>query len=237
MITIPTHELIGMISDMLPFVDTDKDSIATHCVRIEQSDDTLTMLATNRAQVFRVTWSSENDGHNWGAGSNFSVRISPTDAKAIVSAFKLGQKLDYAVLRVSARIMSVEDNTYRLEIWRGAEEDMWSALTMHVTGRGTPIADNGDAPEPDIHGLINSAAGDDRPEVMLAGLTWSPKLLANLGKVERHGAVRIAHRSSRDGAPVYVKAERLDGIMFPVKELSGERVDILRTGAGVLTIG
>lgn len=236
MITIPTHELIGMISDMLPFVDVDKDSIAGHCIRIEQDGDELTMLATNRMQAFRVTWSPQDiaeTAFDVRLHSDFNVRITPADAKAIVSAFKMPSKLDYAPLNVSAQVHSLAENTYRLTVSRSSEDDLWSALSMNVTGRGVPIKDTSDVPESDIHGLINGQVGGS--DVGLYGLTWNPKVLANLGKVERHGAIKVTHRSSRDGAPVYVKAGRLDGVMFPVRELPGGRVDVLRTGSGVLT--
>lgn len=245
MITIPTHALLDMIGDMLPFVDTDKDSIATHCVRVEQADDVLTMLATNRAIAARVTWSPDGDGGRT-KGDDFSVRITPTDAKAIVSTFKLPSKLDHAPVQVSAyQVTSLADNLYRVKIFRPAEPDMWSELSMHVTGRGAPRPDSGDVPEMDIHKLIDVHMGD-KPEAMLAGIKLSPRVLAALGRVERHGALQFIFRKSRDGAPFYVKGDNaalglFDAVVMPVKgkpdayeRAVGQVSDVLRDGAGVL---
>lgn len=220
MITLPTHELLNMIGDMLPFVDTDKDSVATHCVRVEQKDDVLTMLATNRAIAARVTWSPD-DGPVEVTGS-FDVRISPADAKAITSAFKLPSKLDYAPVEISVVNGSILHAPCRLKIHRPAELDMWAASTLYVTGRGIPDADAGDTPEIDIHQLINDHMGDHH--VVLPGITLTPRVLAALGKVERHGALKFHYRSTRDGAPFYVKAGAFDAVAFAVRELPGGRV-------------
>lgn len=229
MITLPTHELLNMIGDMLPFVDTDKDSIATHCVRVEQKGDLLTMLATNRAIAARVSWSPD-DGPVEVRG-DFDVRISPADAKAIVSAFKLPSKLDWAPVEIS--VVERPDFTYRLEIARPPAPDMWPALTLYVDGRGIPDLDAGDTPEIDIHRLINDHMDDDM-SAMLSGITLTPRVLVALGKVERHGSLKFHYRSTRDGAPFYVKAGAFDAVAFPVRELPGGRIDVLRDGAGVL---
>lgn len=222
MITIPTYELLGMIADMLPFVDSDKDSAATHCVRIEQADDTLTMLATNRSQMFRVTWTPEDPELGLGLGS-FDVRVTPADAKVIANAFKLPEKLSHAPLTVSAsRVMASSDHLYRLKITRDADA-LWPATTVTVTGWGVPNVDEGDSPEIDIHGTINALGRDDRVDAMLTRTGFNPKLLANLGKVERHGVVKMSFCSGRDGAPMYVHAgKRFDGVMFPAKLESGQ---------------
>lgn len=247
MITIPTHALLDMIGDMLPFVDTDKDSIATHCVRIEQAGQALTMLATNRAVAARVTWEPDNipeSPFSESLHSDFSVRITPTDAKAIVSAFKLPSKLDHAPIEISAHLPFADRNLYRLRVNRPAEPDIWSALQLDVTGRGVPIPDNGDVPEIDIHKMINEIAGTGIDMVALPGLQLSPRVLAALGKVERHGALKFAFRSTRDGAPFYVKAEAFDAVVFPVKERRdayeravGQASNVLRDGAGALVVG
>lgn len=232
MITLSTAELLGMIGDMLPFVDPDKDSTAHHCIRIEQKGDTLTMLATNRAQAFRVGYVAES-----AAGitlEEFDVRISPVDAKAIVSAFKLGIKLEHAPVTLRVRGTSAR----HLVVSREREEEAWSALTMHVTAREAPNLEAGDSPEIDIHQVVGAAS---RAHVnMVPAIAWSPRLLANLGKVERHGEMVMAFTSTRDGAPVYVQAgERFDGIMYPVKReredyRPGAVSDVLRTGSGLL---
>jgi hypothetical protein len=244
MITTTTAELLGMIGDMLPFVDPDKDSTALHCVRIEQSGDRLTMLATNRAQAVRVSWEAgDSEGEEWRAhGSDahgFDLRLTPSDAKAIVSTFKLGMKLDHAPVTLSRRAGPYADGTDFLKITREASEDHWSELTMVVTGRGVPNLDAGDAPEIDIHELVDKNAERAGVNVTEA-LAWTPRLLANLGKVERHGVLTMSFTSMRDGAPVYVKAgKRFDGIMYPVKRergayRPGADSDILRTGSGLL---
>jgi hypothetical protein len=243
MITTTTAELLGMIGDMLPFVDPDKDSTALHCVRIEQSGDRLTMLATNRAQAMRVHWEAgDSEGEGWRAhgsdGDGFDVRITPSDAKAIVSTFKLGMKLDHAPVTLSTQVSSLMEGTHFLKITREASEDLWSRLSMVVTGRGVPNLDAGDAPEIDIHELVDKNA--ERAGVnVTSALAWTPRLLANLGRVERHGTLTMSFTSMRDGAPVYVKAgERFDGIMYPVKQRTEEyrpgASDTLRTGSGLL---
>lgn len=237
MITLTTAALLGMIGDMLPFVDPDKDSTAHHCVRIEQRGDTLRMLATNRAQAFRVEWVA--DAVAGILSDTFDVRITPTDAKAIVSSFKLGMKLEHAPVALT---VAGQVGRQRLMIIREGEPELWSALTMHVAARGVPDLEAGDSPEIDIHNVIDAGRERVGRGQMLA-VSWDSRLLANLGKVDRHGALTMAFTSTRDGLPVYVAAEkRFDGIMYPVKRRTeeyrpGAASDILRTGSGVLAVG
>jgi hypothetical protein len=246
MITIPTGELIGLVNDVLPFVDSDKDSPTTHCVRVEQVGDRLTTLATSRTMAARSTWSPD-DGPVEIAG-NFDIRISPAEAKAIVSTFKLPDKLSAAPLEISMVPGYMTSGLYRLRIFRPGLQDVYSALKMDVEGRGPSEPDNGDAPEIDINHRLDQCMVDSDPSRAdarrIQSAAFSPLVFAALGKVQRHGILKLHWTSERDGSAVYVKAGPFDAMAYQAKvgprahdgvTLSGG--DILRNGSGLLVAG
>jgi len=225
-ITLSTRELLGLLGDALPFVSTDKDDVTHNCVRVEWSADheRLFMMATNRVQAVRTWWdpdfeevdSEETFLYGTDGTPPFSVRVPTINAKSIVSAFKLADKLAYAPVTLTVIPDNVVANISRLKIERAAAGDLWPALTMHVTGRGAPIAENGDPNEIDIHGVIDRIGSV--PLTGVLGVALSPKLLGNFAKVERHGAMLMNFSSNAPGAPVFVRmGVRFDGITYQMK--------------------
>jgi hypothetical protein len=229
MIALPTREITGMIGDVLPFVSPDKDDLRHHCVRIESRDAHVKMLATNRTQAVRVSWTEddvdatpEDDdavfaeyGPETGHPA-FDVRIGVAEAKSLASAFKLPTKLGWAP--VSLRVIgdSYAANLYTLIVERKASGELWPALTMRVSGVGVPIPENGDTAEVDIHQAIDMVSG--KAPTPLHGVAFNPKLLGNFAKVERHGAMRMFFTSAVDGAPVHIEmGTRFEGIAHQVK--------------------
>lgn len=92
MITIPTTELVGSLSDVIPMADEDTDLPEVNCVRVEWDGEQLHTLATDRWVCGWSTWSPhEGDGNtSWGgADGPWAATIPLEAAKYLVKVFKL----------------------------------------------------------------------------------------------------------------------------------------------------
>lgn len=106
MITIPTGDLVGIFSDVIPMACEDDDLPQINCVRLEW-DGQLHAMATDR---YRLAWSSWNPEDKpekqhqpaldteWGGGDgHWAVTIGLDDAKHLVKTYKLKGKDAYYV--------------------------------------------------------------------------------------------------------------------------------------------
>jgi hypothetical protein len=229
MITLSTRELLGMLGDALPFVATDKDDVAHTCVRVEwlPVQERLFVSATSRSMAARTWWdmdTEDSDELDYGVEHDqvgFSLRLPVAQVKGIVSTFKLSpDKLAYAPLTLDV-IPNVLSNSYRLKIERPPALDLWPALKLYVTGSGTPIVEAGDPAEVDIHAVIDSLMGV--ASVSPSSYSFSPKVLAAFGKVERHGVMQMSTASVADGAPaLFMAGGRFQGMAYQAR-LGGAR--------------
>lgn len=112
MITVPTGDLVGILSDVIPFASTDEDDEILRSVRIEWDGKAMHTLATDRYRLAWSTW-DPNDDHeeehqdslftDWGGADNpWAATIGLYDAKHLVKTYKLGAKELWVPLTVEA---------------------------------------------------------------------------------------------------------------------------------------
>ena len=212
MIELPTFEFVGALNDVLPFASTEKDDPGYTVVRMDWTGEALFMMASNRHQHIRY----EVDGRQWHNEPDddpYSVRIAASDAKMLAGAFKLPTKHSYASVGIAVNSFSVSENLYRVTFSRDGSED-YSRLALNVFGRGRPLTES-DPKETDIPEEIEKWKGVVAIQERTA---WSPKSLANFGKVERHGAIELEFLTGKDGSPVRVSAgPRFQGIAYQTR--------------------
>lgn len=212
MIELPTVEFVGALNDVLPFASTEKDDPGYSVVRMDWTGEGLFFMASNRHQHVRYetdsrTWQNEPDD------DPYSVRIAASDAKMLASAFKLPTKHSYASVGIAVSPFSMGENLYRAVFSREGSDE-YSRLALNVFGRGRPLTD-ADPKETDIPEEIAKWAGVVASQEITA---WSPKSLANFGKVERHGAIVIEFLTGKDGSPVRVSAgPRFQGLAYQTR--------------------
>lgn len=214
MIELPTVEFVGALNDVIPFASTEKDDPAYSVVRLEWDGENLYTMASNRHQHVRYEidqrmWQNEPDM------APYSVRIPLVDAKMLASAFKLPTKHSYASVGIAVKMVSFDVNAYQVTCSREMTPD-YSRLALNVYGRG-PVAllSEEQVPEVDISAEINGWAGAVASQETTV---WSPKSLANFGKVDRHGPMSLEFLTGKDGAPVRVTSgPRFVGIAYQTK--------------------
>jgi hypothetical protein len=209
MIELPTMEFVGALNDVIPFASTEKDDPGYAVVRMDWTGEGLFLMASNRHQHVRY----ETDSRIWQNEPDddpYSVRIPLSDAKMLASAFKLPTKHSYVTVGIAVNSFSVGENLYRVTFSREGADD-YSRLALNVFGRGRPMTD-ADPKETDIPEEIAKWQGVVASREVTA---WSPKSLANFGKVDRHGAILLEFLKDSDGAPVRVSSgPRFVGIAY-----------------------
>lgn len=243
MITIPTSELIGGISDVLAFAPDDKED-PFHGVLISWDGDALRFSAfdvlsggastwvpglgdervlddqEDVPEAFDVRWGDDDSGHSW------SVFVNRLDAKEIVKVYKLAAKFALTPVTIETNWTGT-----RLIIARKRQE--W--CTQHTMTVDTP---NREIVEgfPDITELtrrVSVVNGNADP----APMTYSPVTLARFGAV-RFWPAELTWCGPDNMTTVKV-GDRFSGFLFPsgagrqtaAKAVSG-RLD-LRHGSGV----
>jgi hypothetical protein len=213
MIELPTVEFVGALNDVIPFASTEKDDPAYNVIRLEWDGETMYTLASNRHQHIRY----EIDSRMWQNEPDmapYSVRIALADAKMLASAFKLPTKHSYASVGIAVNTFSPSENLYRVTFSRDGSPD-YSRLALNVFGRGKPLGLDEDLKEVDIHSELAGWAGAVAEQEHTA---WSPKSLANFGKVERHGAILMEFMTTKDGGAVRVSSgPRFQGIAYQTR--------------------
>jgi hypothetical protein len=101
-ITVPTGELVRILTDTLPFVHPDPELPNLNAVRIEWDATMLHALTTDKVRAAHSSWHPHDDpdgdaqdpmGVSWGGADDaWACIISAPDAKDIVKTFKLGAK-------------------------------------------------------------------------------------------------------------------------------------------------
>lgn len=111
MITIPSRDLCGILGDVLPFTTSD-DLPRLHSIRIHWDGTALHAQATDMYRIAWSTWSPDDpaDGDEQadlltelgGADDPWSIVVDASDAKDVVTCFKLPAKEAAAPLTVTA---------------------------------------------------------------------------------------------------------------------------------------
>lgn len=223
MITIPTSQLIGAVSDVLPFAAIDLNDPTNCVVRIEWDGHRLITMATDRLRTARCTWdpaaedldeSTADYIDEYGADSTvlpWSLRISTDDAKSLCKAFKLrGAKRQGVPVRLAVTCSSAVENTYTLRASREGAAG-WSPLALDISGHGKPRPE--DNPEADLHATLAKYAG-----ITALGadvVAFPPKMLAAFGKVRAHGPLELEFTGPGRAMVRWRMGSRFVGLLTP----------------------
>lgn len=224
MITIPTGELVGTLSDVIGLANPDRECPDTNCVRLEWDCEQLHALATDRYKAGWATWHpshSEGDIEWGGADEPWSLTIGLDDAKHLVKTYKLSGKKHYVPLTIE----HVHPGSVRIQRHRDTGH---SAISTVI--RDTFVE------WPHVKEVL--AAKD-----VLApsgGFDINPRHLAPFAKVRPAGPMVLKFTGPNSMIHVSI-GERFTGFVFPIldavrlgvapKPDSGS--DFLRHGSGV----
>lgn len=218
MLTIPTAELVGLLSDVIPFAHTDKDLPDVNSVLLEWDGDRLHAQATDQYSAGWCTWDPDDDqpgGDNdgpvqddlfteWGSDDlRWRVLITLADAAEAVKVFKLPAKEGRTPLHVA-----VEYN--RLTIKRGKETGH-SAITCAYQTRLHHAV-------PDLEAAF--VVFHTRVEPTRAVL-FDAQRLAAFAKVRPHAPLELLAAGAGGTAVVHI-GSRFTGA---IKALSDNRAD------------
>lgn len=214
MITIPTGDLVGILSDAIPFADPDKKVKLTHCVRLEWSSYQLHAMATDRYHLGWSTWEPDDEpieDHQpdmmteWGSGDDeWGLTIGLDDAKHLVKVFELSGK---GVYYVPLTVEYLGTGAVRIQRSRESGHSAISTTVKEATF----------ARFPDIRGLL---AGKDTI-APAAGFNLSAKRLANFAKVRPRGPMEVRF-TGPDSLVLVSIGDRFVGAIQPARE--GERI-------------
>lgn len=206
MITIPTRDLIGVVSDVLPFTIADKDLPEYGIVRLEWDGEKLEALAVNGLAAAVSSWSPDDDTTEydedilslataWGGDDDsWSVNLQLDDAKGLVATYKLAAKDSWAPLTVehinltSVRIVRTKDSGH-------------PAITTVIKGS--------DATFPDCRKMVARKA---RKAVSVSA--YSPKVMALFAKVRPRGPMVLEFAGDKSSTRVRI-GDRFVGAILP----------------------
>lgn len=210
MITIPTGDLTGVLSDVIPFAFPDTDLTDIHCVGLRWDGDMLHAVATDR---FRIAWSqwhpddepdmdSQDDLFTtWGSSDEpWTATIDLDDAKELVKVFKLPPKEQRVAL-------SLDFANGQITIRRDRDTG-YTAVRLDIPDQKAQF--------PDVQELL---AGADRLEP-ITGLMFNAKYLADFGKVRPRAPMQMSFTGSTGLAHVAI-GKRFSGAIMPVREGDG----------------
>lgn len=142
MITIPTGELTGVLSDVIPFAVPDEDLPDLNCVRLEWDGEVLHAFSHDLTRTAWSQWSPDDPppaglqdllGVDWGGADDpWAITLALADAKEIVSVFKLPSKERQCPLTVDlldARLKVVRSR----ETSRSALTGVWADAAVEFT--------------------------------------------------------------------------------------------------------
>lgn len=212
MITIPTAEFVGLISDVQNFAFPKDDLPDLNVVRIEWDGDMLHTAATDSMRCARSSWHPDDDPANakatqgamftvyGGADERWVVFAALADAKELVKIYKLSDKEGQIPLT-----LDYEDGRLRV---RRSRDTGHSAITTLVESRMVEF--------PDLRKMLDVA-----PELQgVEEIHYVGRHLADFGTVRQRGAMRMSFCGLRNATRVTI-GERFVGTIRP--ERVGER--------------
>lgn len=228
MITIPTGDLTGILSDAVPFASPEKDLPDSHCVRIFWDGNTLHTQAHDEIHMGWSRWTADEDhvqdskdfpANGWGGADDpWSVTIRLDDAKHLIKTYQLGAKQYFVPL-------TVEPTGHGLRIQRTRDSGR-SAISTVVRDTAATFVD-----------LQRFLAEHDTIEAV-QHVNVDAKRLAAFSKVRPRGAMLT--RFTGEGKPLIVTIG--DQFTGAIKQFGQYRKpdgteSILRDGAGVYLSG
>jgi hypothetical protein len=244
-ITIPTSELLGLLTDVLAFSPVVKDD-PRRGVLFEWDGDALYASAYDVLSTGCSTWSpgqgqegdmdvkanaeGKTSDFRWGSDEPaWKAFVGFDDAKAIINAFKVAPKLWWIPLSVK-----ISPTGGRLTIERSGEFGKPAALiTVAIDAETT-------ARFPDVHAMWSTLQGAEVQDP-IGSISFSPYRLAAFGTVRAHGVLDLEF-AGEDGAVSASMGNRFVGFIYPaganravatavVSASTGG--DLLRHGTGV----
>lgn len=214
-ITIPTGDLCGILADCVPFAYPLDELPVINAVRLEWDGNQLHAMATDRYRVAWSTWDpadepdAEGDQQDdlftrWGSDdSAWTLLIPLPDVKDLISNFKLKPKESGCPLTVDRH---VDVAGPQLVVDR-------SRLTGHSALRMVIVGDKADAEYPDLRKLL----ADNSSAKPVRAISYTPRLLADFGKVRPRGPMRMTFTGDRGLTHVEI-GDRFVGAIQPVKD-------------------
>lgn len=226
MITTSAREMVAALKNVVDFASADVDDPAYNVTRLDFDGDSLYASASNRSQHVRYELDIEENGGNedsaasWQYGISaearpFSVRIDVLTTKSIITALTMKpSKLMFAPVTIKVIPDLEERNLFKVKFIRDGNDPLWTPTAYHVTGRGRPEADEGDAPEVDIFELIERTrelAGRN------FGFAFNAKHLANFAKVVAYGPTEFDFTGDAEQALRVRIGKRFEGVVYPAR--------------------
>lgn len=206
MITVPTEDLVGVLSDVVPFAHPDNDLPSLNAVRLDWDG---TMLHAQATDMLRIAWSSwhpadEPEGESqddlftkWGGADDPWATLVPLDdAKHLIKVFKLGAKELRVPLEVDYAGGSVTVKRSR--------DTGYSALSARVEGRMDEF--------PDVAKFL--AEADVVTSVV--SVAFGAKLIADFSKVRPRGPMELTFTGATSLTHVRI-GERFIGAIAPTR--------------------
>jgi hypothetical protein len=207
-IIVPTGELTGLLSDVIPFASAEAEYPSINAVRLYWDGDMLHTQATDRHMAGWAQWSpddapaTEHDQQEslferWGgADGPWSLVMPLADAKDVVKNYKLGAK-EWGVP------LKVDVDFTRIRIMRD-RDDGHSALTQIINCALDKF--------PDIEEIINPGTS----AVPTTEVAYDPRRLASLVKVRQRGPVRMT-LGGTNGVTRIAIGNRFVGALMPAR--------------------
>jgi hypothetical protein len=246
-ITIPTSELLGLLTDVLAFSPVVKDD-PRRGVLFEWDGENLHASAYDVLSAGRSTWMpgggqegevnrTGNDAvpedFRWGSDEPaWKAFVGFDDAKAIINAFKVAPKLWWIPLSVK-----ISPTGGRLTIERSGEFGKPAALITVTSDAETT------AKFPDVCDMWGTLQQDieTHEHDRIGSISFSPYRLAAFGTVRAHGVLDLEF-AGEDGAVSASMGNRFVGFIYPAGASRAAATavasasaggDLLRHGTGV----
>ncbi len=212
MITIPSGELVGLLSDVIPFADGDKDALLLASVRLWWDGSMLHAEATDRVLYGHASWSPDDAPSSnkpeqeslfdrWGGTDDpWEFLLDLADAKDLVKNFKLGPKEWSVLLEVTYRFD-------RLSVRRRGDDEH-SALLQDIDVHSM----NGEFP--DVADMLDKARELRGGRAEVAAIAFEPRRLGAFEKVRQRSPVRFTFHGPRGYAEVTI-GNRFVGAIQP----------------------
>lgn len=244
-ITIPTNELVGLISDALVFAPADKDD-SLHGVLVTWDGAKLAAAGYDVLSGGESSWNpddeaGEDDGDDgdpsieWGADDDepaqWSVFLTYPDAKEIVKTFRLAAKFCRTPVYVDIQLTPPrsgpgdEDPAPRLYVTR--HRHPWCvAHSMHAQGLA-------DVKFPDVSVIVENALIDAGAladgEIEYSTMFFNPARLGQFGMVRPHGLAKVRYLGAERPTIVTV-GTRVIGFVFPAGAGAATAAERIRHG-------
>lgn len=217
-ITIPTGDLVGVLTDVLPFAWPDNDIPELYVVRLEFDGTALHAFSTDRYRAGWSQWSPDSEPEEgdepqqsdlwteWGSTDNlpWEASIAVDDAQELAKVYKLPAKESQTPLTVE-----YDWQNRRLTVKRTRD----SGHTAH-----TMAVETLDADWPNLRSFLDGLRTKAKQTRTIA---FNAKWLADFAKVRPGGPMELGFTTS--GTALVAIGKRFRGAIAPAKEANGLR--------------